>query len=81
MGNCTVQAREAENKRTPKGYFVVYVGEEVQRFVISMSYLKNPKFQKLLQEAAEVYGYHNQKCIALPCDLTTFRRVVNFKGK
>ncbi|KAL8553563.1 hypothetical protein ACS0TY_002030 [Phlomoides rotata] len=77
MGNCNMVC--GKKKRTPKGHIVVYVGEEMRRFVVPISCLKNPQFQQLLEEAAEVYGFHNgYGGIILPCTQTTFFRVINF---
>lgn len=62
--------------RTPKGHFVVYVGNEMKRFVLPTSYLKNPLLQNLLDKAAEEYGFDNSNGILLPCDESTFRRLI-----
>ncbi|KAG5601673.1 hypothetical protein H5410_033043 [Solanum commersonii] len=62
--------------RTPKGHFVVYVGSEMKRFVLPTSYLKNPLFQNLLDKAAEEYGFDNGNIILLPCDESSFRRLI-----
>ncbi|XP_022928472.1 auxin-responsive protein SAUR21-like [Cucurbita pepo subsp. pepo] len=55
----------------PKGHFVVYVGEdeeERKRFVVPLSYLKNPLFQELLSKAAEEFGFEHQfGGITIPC--------------
>ncbi|KAL2254414.1 UNVERIFIED_CONTAM: Auxin-induced protein X10A [Sesamum indicum] len=69
-----------KKKKTPKGHIVVYVGEEMRRFFVPISCLKNPQFQELLQQSADVYGFdHGQGGILLPCSLPTFLRVINFK--
>ncbi|KAJ9704305.1 hypothetical protein PVL29_002733 [Vitis rotundifolia] len=48
----------AEAKNVPKGYFSVYVGEvQKKRFVVPISYLKNPSFQNLLSQAEEEFGF------------------------
>lgn len=65
-------------KRAPKGHFVVYVGEELKRFVIPLSFLKHPIFQQLLQKAADEYGFNSQRSIVLPCDQLTFLTVTHF---
>lgn len=68
-------------KRAPKGHFVVYVGNEMTRFVVPTSYLKNPLFQQLLNKAAEEYGFDNQTKIVLPCDESAFRRLTAVLAK
>ncbi|XP_057490933.1 indole-3-acetic acid-induced protein ARG7-like [Actinidia eriantha] len=72
---------EERIKRAPKGHFVVYVGNEMKRFVVPTSYLKNHIFQQLLDQAAEEYGFHNHEKIVLPCDELTFQRLTTFLAK
>ncbi|MQL97100.1 hypothetical protein Taro_029782 [Colocasia esculenta] len=43
----------------PKGHFAVYVGENRRRFVIPLSYLKDPSFQTLLQRVGEEIGFQH----------------------
>lgn len=64
-------------RRAPKGHFVVYVGEEMKRFVVPISYLKNPMLQHLLQKAAEEFGFDSHDSIVLPCDASTFQRITD----
>ncbi|KAI4323754.1 hypothetical protein L6164_023335 [Bauhinia variegata] len=45
----------------PKGYLAVYVGEKMKRFVIPLSYLNQPKFQDLLSQAEDEFGYDHPK--------------------
>ncbi|KAG2668544.1 hypothetical protein I3843_15G159900 [Carya illinoinensis] len=66
--------------RAPKGHFVVYVGKELKRFVIPLSFLKNTIFQQLLEKAADEYGFNCQRSIVLPCDESTFLRITHFLG-
>ncbi|CAI9770082.1 unnamed protein product [Fraxinus pennsylvanica] len=80
MGNCTIQAREAEDKRTPKGYFVVYVGEKFQRFVIPTSYLKNPKVQKLLQSRRGLWISYSERH-RITVRLVNFSSIRKFQRK
>ena len=68
-------------KRAPKGHFVVYVGKELKRFVIPLSFLKNPIFQQSLEISADEYGFDNPNGIVLPCDESTFHRVTDFLSK
>jgi SAUR family protein len=52
----------------PKGYLSVYVGEEMKRFVIPISYLKKSSFQELLNQAEEQFGYdHPTGGLTIPC--------------
>ncbi|CAJ1973010.1 unnamed protein product [Sphenostylis stenocarpa] len=37
----------------PRGYLAVYVGENMKRFLIPVSFLNEPLFQELLSEAEE----------------------------
>lgn len=64
-------------KIAPKGHFVVYVGKEMTRFVVPISFLKNPLFQQLLDKAAEEFGFDHTSKITLPCDEVTFRRLIS----
>ncbi|KAF5751747.1 auxin-induced protein 6B-like [Tripterygium wilfordii] len=76
---------EEENKKSKvkKGWLVVEVGlqeqepdgEEdcgFQRFVIPISYLYHPLFKTLLERAHEVYGYHSDGPLRLPCSVDDF---------
>jgi SAUR family protein len=52
----------------PKGYLAVYVGEEMKRFVIPISYLNQPSFQDLLNQAEEQFEYdHPMGGLTIPC--------------
>jgi len=73
---------EAEDRlRTPKGYFVVYVGPEMTRFVVPTYFLKNPLFQELLQNAADEFGFDSQEKIVLPCDEISFHQLTSTLAK
>ena len=64
----------AEAKNEPKGYFSVYVGEvQKKRFVVPLSYLKNPSFQNLLSQAEEEFGFdHPMGGLTIPCTEEAF---------
>ncbi|KAL1196055.1 Auxin-responsive protein SAUR15 [Cardamine amara subsp. amara] len=70
------------SSRTPRGHFVVYVGtkKKLERFVVPTRFLKSPLFQKLLEKAAEEFGYAEayRNKIVLPCDVSTFQSLVMF---
>ena len=66
---------QASTKATnvPKGYLAVYVGEEMKRFVIPMSYLNQNSFQDLLSRAEEEFGYdHPIGGLTIPCTEDVF---------
>uniref|UniRef100_A0A7C9DSL5 Uncharacterized protein n=1 Tax=Opuntia streptacantha TaxID=393608 RepID=A0A7C9DSL5_OPUST len=71
--------------KVKKGFLVVQVGllekegqneddqrEELQRFVIPIWYLYHPLFIGLLDRAREVYGYHVDGPLRLPCSVDDF---------
>ncbi|XP_074294551.1 protein SMALL AUXIN UP-REGULATED RNA 12-like [Silene latifolia] len=62
----------SEDVHVTKGHFVVYVGENRTRYVIPISWLSHPKFQYLLQLAAEEYGFRHASGITIPCDEVIF---------
>ncbi|AES89315.2 putative small auxin-up RNA [Medicago truncatula] len=52
----------------PKGYLAVYVGKEMKRFVIPISYLKQKLFQELLSQSEEQFEYdHPMGGLTIPC--------------
>ncbi|KAL9333259.1 hypothetical protein Peur_073398 [Populus x canadensis] len=66
-----------ESSNVPKGHFVVYVGETQKRFVVPISYLKNPSFQKLLRHVEEEYGFnHPMGGLTIPCSEQVFHDLI-----
>lgn len=63
----------------PKGHFAVYVGESYKRrFVIPISYLKQPLFQDLLRQAEEEFGFdHPMGGLTIPCSIDAFLNVTS----
>lgn len=66
--------------KVKKGFLAVQVGleddaklgEELQKFVIPIWYLRHPQFVGLLDLAGEVYGYHADGPLRLPCSVDDF---------
>jgi len=61
---------------TEEGCFSVYVGPQMQRFVIKTEYANHPLFKMLLEEAESEYGYSSQGPLALPCNVDIFYKVL-----
>ncbi|KAK8625124.1 hypothetical protein V6N13_090002 [Hibiscus sabdariffa] len=59
----------ATSKDVPKGYFAIYVGEsQKKRFIVPVSFLNQPSFQKLLSLAEEEFGFnHPMGGLTIPC--------------
>lgn len=54
--------------KAPKGYLAVYVGENMKRFIIPISYLNQTSFQELLNQTEEQFGYdHPMGGLTIPC--------------
>ncbi|KAI4332787.1 hypothetical protein L6164_017668 [Bauhinia variegata] len=64
----TATQAASKSVEVPKCYLAVYVGEEMKRFIIPISYLNQPLFQELLSQAEEEFGYHHPMGgLTIPC--------------
>ncbi|KAI4323762.1 hypothetical protein L6164_023343 [Bauhinia variegata] len=62
----------------PNGYLAVYVGEEMKRFLVPISYLNHSSFQELLSQAEEEFGYyHPMGGLTIPCKEEVFLDVTS----
>ncbi|KAE9597946.1 hypothetical protein Lal_00029520 [Lupinus albus] len=62
----------------PKGYLAIYVGQKMKRFVIPISYLTQPSFQELLNQAEEEFGYdHPMGGLTIPCEEDAFLDLIS----
>ena len=53
-----------------EGHFAVIAerdGQEPKRFVVPLNFLTHPPFLRLLEEAAEEYGFDHEGALTLPC--------------
>ncbi|KAG5149827.1 hypothetical protein JHK82_016708 [Glycine max] len=76
----SIAANQASSKsvEVPKGYLAVYVGDKTKRFVIPVSYLNQPSFQDLLNQAEEEFGYdHPMGGLTIPCKEDEFLTVTS----
>ncbi|KAF8020791.1 hypothetical protein BT93_G1270 [Corymbia citriodora subsp. variegata] len=61
----------------PKGHFAVYVGESRSRYIVPLSFLSHPDFQRLLQRAEEEFGFNHDMGITLPCEEVVFQSLTS----
>ncbi|GJY28982.1 auxin-responsive protein SAUR71-like protein [Tanacetum coccineum] len=61
----------------PEGHLPVYVGEEMERFVVKADLLNHPVFISLLNKSAQEYGYEQQGVLRIPCHVVVFERVLD----
>ncbi|XP_043705254.1 auxin-responsive protein SAUR36-like [Telopea speciosissima] len=71
--NCNCQEPPPD---VPKGYLAVYVGSELERFIIPTSYLSLPAFKELLEKAEEEYGFKHKGGLNIPCEIETFKSLL-----
>ncbi|KAE8654144.1 Auxin-responsive protein SAUR40 [Hibiscus syriacus] len=60
----------------PEGHVPVYVGEEMERFVVNAELLNHPVFVGLLNKSAKEYGYDQKGVLHIPCHVLIFERVM-----
>ncbi|KAI3718370.1 hypothetical protein L6452_19237 [Arctium lappa] len=57
----------------PKGHFPVYVGVNRTRYIVPISFLTHPEFQRLLRWSEEEFGFHHQMGLTIPCEEVVFQ--------
>ncbi|KAL3839691.1 hypothetical protein ACJIZ3_024282 [Penstemon smallii] len=64
-----------------EGHFVVHTVDdgELRRFIVELSYLAHPGFLKLLEKAAEEFGFKQMGILAIPCRYTDLQTVLEGK--
>lgn len=68
---------EAILRDVPRGHTVVYVGEEMRRYVVRVSCLDHPLFRELLDRARDEYDFAGADArLCLPCDEDIFLGVL-----
>ncbi|CAH1429060.1 protein SMALL AUXIN UP-REGULATED RNA 12 [Lactuca sativa] len=61
----------------PKGHFPVYVGANRTRYIVPISFLTHPEFQRLLRYAEEEFGFHHEMGLTIPCEEVVFRSLTS----
>ncbi|KAG6538620.1 hypothetical protein ZIOFF_003744 [Zingiber officinale] len=70
------QGAAGEAPDVPRGHFAVYVGEKRSRFVVPISFLSHPEFQRLLRQAEEEFGFDHEQGLTIPCEEVAFRTLI-----
>ncbi|KAH6814653.1 SAUR-like auxin-responsive protein family [Perilla frutescens var. frutescens] len=72
-----------EEMRVPEdvkeGHFAVMAvddDDELRRFIVPLSFLTQPSFLQLLEQAAEEYGFDRDGALTLPCRPTVLQRIL-----
>ncbi|XP_022735772.1 auxin-responsive protein SAUR71-like [Durio zibethinus] len=68
--------KKPASRSVPDGHVPVYVGEEMERFVVNAELLNHPVFVGLLNRSAQVYGYEQKGVLHIPCHVLVFERVM-----
>ncbi|WCJ37044.1 SAUR-like auxin-responsive protein family [Euphorbia peplus] len=68
--------RAGGGKAVPEGHVPVYVGDEMERFIVSAELLNHPIFIGLLNKSAQEYGYDQKGVLRIPCHVLVFERVM-----
>lgn len=75
MKRCTRMGKKLqrfESEDVPRGHFVVYVGENRSRYIVPISYLSKPEFQRLLHLAEEEFEFDHDLGLSIPCGEEVF---------
>ncbi|KAK9735566.1 hypothetical protein RND81_04G213400 [Saponaria officinalis] len=76
-----LEKKKSNSSKMKKGFLAVQVGLEenepaqLHKFVIPIWYLYHPRFNGLLNRASEVYGYHVDGPLRLPCSVDDFIQI------
>ncbi|KAM1654218.1 hypothetical protein EV2_006770 [Malus domestica] len=62
-----------------EGHFAVIAveGDEPKRFVVALSYLTHSTFLKLLEQAAEEYGFVHEGALTIPCQSSELEKILD----
>lgn len=65
-------------KDVKEGHFAVVAvdGEEPKRFVVPLSCLTHPMFLRLLEQAAEEYGFDHEGALTIPCHPSEVEKIL-----
>ncbi|MBA0558443.1 hypothetical protein Golob_015459 [Gossypium lobatum] len=66
-----------------EGHFAVIAvkGGKSKRFILELSYLRNPAFLRLLEQAKEEYGFQQTGALTVPCQPEELQKILEDKIK
>ncbi|TMW94535.1 hypothetical protein EJD97_010121 [Solanum chilense] len=70
-------------KDVKEGHFVVHAIDDgkQRRFVVELSYLADPGFIRLLEQAKEEFGFEQGGVLAIPCRHKDLEKILENKNK
>ncbi|KAK4440704.1 Auxin-responsive protein SAUR50 [Sesamum alatum] len=80
--SCRTDLDELEEIAVPEdvkeGHFAVIAvdDDELKRFVVPLSFLTHPSFLRLLEQAAEEYGFDHDGALTVPCRPSELERIL-----
>ncbi|KAL0460157.1 UNVERIFIED_CONTAM: Auxin-responsive protein SAUR50, partial [Sesamum latifolium] len=80
--SCPGEVDELDEIAVPEdvkeGHFAVIAVDdhELKRFVVPLSFLTHPSFLRLLEQAAEEYGFDHDGALTVPCRPTELERIL-----
>ncbi|KAF3624554.1 Auxin-responsive protein SAUR40 [Capsicum annuum] len=60
----------------PEGYLPVYVGDDMERFIVSTELLNHSILVKLLNKSAQEFSYEQRGVLRISCHVLIFERVL-----
>ncbi|GMJ13786.1 SMALL AUXIN UPREGULATED 72 [Hibiscus trionum] len=72
----TASLKKQARRSVPEGHVPIYVGEEMELFVVKAEVLNHPVFIALLDMSAQEYGYDQKGVLHIPCHVLVFERVM-----
>ncbi|KAG8387617.1 hypothetical protein BUALT_Bualt02G0039800 [Buddleja alternifolia] len=82
LGKKSSPENEVEEIDVPEdvkeGHFAVIAedDDELQRFIVPLRYLNHPSFLRLLEQAAEEYGFDHEGALTVPCRPSEMERIL-----
>ncbi|KAK9268126.1 hypothetical protein L1049_010566 [Liquidambar formosana] len=70
----SLRTSNEDRSDVPEGHLPVYVGDEMERFIVNAEQLNHPIFVELLNKSAQEYGYDQRGALRIPIHVLVFER-------